>query len=725
MKPRIPAAPRPLARPLAPLVLVAALLLAGCAAQMEHRQGLSLLAEGKSAEAVESLRRASKLEPDNVRYRIDYLDQRAGAVRAILAGADAEREAGRFEAALQRYREALKLEPGNERAKAGIQAVDNERRAGGLLQGVERLLQANQTEQAQEQLKRVLRDSPRNERALAMLRGVEERVEAERLAREEQLAARAAFRRPVSLQFREAPIRMVFEAIAKAGGVNLVIDREVKGDQRTTILVKDAAIEDTLDVILMQHQLDKRVLSGNTLLIYPATAAKQKDLAELKVRTFQLTNIDATFMASIIKTMIKTKDLVTDAKSNTLVMRDTAESVALAERLVAANDLPDAEVMLEVEVLEISSTRASELGLKLPTSLTLSTPATVGGEALTLGALRGLGGNALNVNGMSATLNLMMQDSDTQLLASPRIRTRNKEKARILVGEKLPVITNLISPQQSGQSNVVTGSIQYVEVGIKLEVEPQVYADGDVGIKLNLEVSAVTDTVQTQSGRAYQIGTRSASTALRLHDGETQVMAGLIDDHDRSSAQRVPGLGQIPVLGRLFSNTAGDGKKSEIVLSITPRIIRPQAVAESRFADAWSGTEANVRDRALRIDPLTVLKASSPRPEAAAPQAVAAPEAPAAAVAAPAAAPVPAPAAAPAVPAAAPTAAPATRTALPAPPAATPAAQPARAAPGANGAPVSGFPAALPRPMPGKVAAPVGVATPGAAAGTDPAPRRP
>ena len=150
----------------------------------------------------------------------------------------------------------------------------------------------------------------------------------------------------MTLQFRDTPLRTVFEALARAGDVNLIVDRDVRTDLRSTIFVKDASIEDTLDVILLQNQLDKRLLSSNSLLIYPVSPAKQKELAELKIRTFQLSNVDVAFMANIIKTMLKTRDIVTDAKTNTLVMRDTPEAVALAERLVAANDLPDAEVML-------------------------------------------------------------------------------------------------------------------------------------------------------------------------------------------------------------------------------------------------------------------------------------------------------------------------------------------------------------------------------------------
>lgn len=603
---------------LAPLAL-AILLLAGCSGQYEHYKAMGQMDEGKQLEAIEGLRRASAMEPNNQRFRIDYLTQRNGVVQGLIAAADDDRAAGRADAAMQRYREVMRLEPSNDRARVGLQALDTERRVAALMLNVERLLQANQVDAALEQLRQVLKDSPQQPRAKTLRRQLEDRVEAERLAREEQLAARAAFKRPVTLQFRDASLRMVLEALAKAGNVNLILDREVKGDQRTTVLVKDASIEDTLDVILLQNQLDKRVLNSNSLLIYPATAAKQKELAELRIRTFQLSNVDVGFMANIIKTMLKTKDIVTDVKSNTMVMRDTAEAIALAERLIAANDLPDAEVMLEVEVLEISSSRASEIGLKLPTTFSLSTPAGTTGADQTLGALRALTRNDLLATSLSATLNLMLTDTDTNILASPRIRSRNKEKAKILVGDKLPVITNIISPQVAGQNSVLAGSIQYVDVGIKLEVEPQVYADGDVGIKLNLEVSNVSDTIITEGGRAYAIGSRSAQTVLRLHDGETQILAGLISDDDRQSAAKVPGLGHLPMVGRLFGNNIGDSKKREIVLAVTPRIIRPQAQADLRFADAWSGTEGSLRDRPLRLEPLALVKATASGQAAAAP----------------------------------------------------------------------------------------------------------
>ena len=340
------------------------------------------------------------------------------------------------------------------------------------------------------------------------------------------------------------------------------------------------------------------------MFVYPAVAAKQKEYNELKVRSFQISNIDAAHVANLIKSLLKTKDIVTDARTNTLVMRDTVDAIAVAEKIVAANDVPDPEVMLEVQVLEVSADRLSSLGVKWPDSFALSTPS----SARTVGDLKALTRNDLVASPLGVALNLMLQDTETNILASPRIRARNKEKARILVGDKVPVITNLLTPQQAGQTSVITGSIQYVDVGIKLEVEPQVYTDGDVGIKINLEVSNIAKTIETASGIAYQIGTRSAQTSLRLRDGETQVLAGLINDQDRSTASKVPGLGQVPGLGRLFSTNSGDATKREIVLSITPRIIRPQTLPEARVGDVWSGTESIVRERPLRLDPISTVR---------------------------------------------------------------------------------------------------------------------
>jgi general secretion pathway protein D len=228
---------------------------------------------------------------------------------------------------------------------------------------------------------------------------------------------------------------------------------------------------------------------------------------------------------------------------------------------------------------------------------------------------------------LSVTLNLKLDDTDTNILASPRIRVRNREKARIMIGSRVPVITNAVTPVSTG-TPVVTGSVQYLDVGLQLEVEPDIHLDNEVVIKVKLDVSNIIKQVENkESGTiAYEVGTRNANTVLRLKDGETQILAGLISDADRKSASKVPGLGQIPILGRLFSNHSDDSAKTEIVLSITPRIVGSARLPDVTEVEYWTGTESSVRSDLLNIKPLgsvavTTTAAATPvlrqRPQAA------------------------------------------------------------------------------------------------------------
>jgi general secretion pathway protein D len=196
------------------------------------------------------------------------------------------------------------------------------------------------------------------------------------------------------------------------------------------------------------------------------------------------------------------------------------------------------------------------------------------------------------------TITAKKTDSDVNTLATPRIRVRNKEKAKFLVGDRLPVISSAATPSVTGGTSVYNTSVQYVEVGIKIEAEPTVYADGEVAIRLALEVSSAsapnTDAAKTGT-IAYTIGTRSVNTVLRLKDGQTEVIGGLIQDEDTSGATRVPGLGDIPLLGRLFGKQTDVRNKKEIIMSITPRIVRNNRQVDSDLLEMWSGTENNMR----------------------------------------------------------------------------------------------------------------------------------
>jgi general secretion pathway protein D len=317
--------------------------------------------------------------------------------------------------------------------------------------------------------------------------------------------------------------------------------------------------------------------------------------------------------------MLKTKDVFIDEKLNLLVMRDTPEVIRIAEKLIAAHDRAEPEVVLEVEVLEVARTRLTELGIKWPDQVTFGVLDTTGGALTVADLRRDLGRSATTTVSPSPSVTLTARNTDglTNLLSNPRIRVRNREKARVLVGDRLPVISAIITP--SSTTPITTETVQYLDVGLKLEIEPQVHLDGQVGIRINLEVSTASNRRTTGNGTTvYDIGTRNASTALRLADGETQMLMGLIRDDDRSSAARVPGIGELPVLGRLFSSNLDDRQKTEIVLSITPRVVRNVRRADAQVAEFWSGTEAAYRTQpiALRTTPADAAPAA-PAPAAA------------------------------------------------------------------------------------------------------------
>ncbi|WP_429260372.1 secretin N-terminal domain-containing protein [Paraburkholderia sp. GAS334] len=545
-------------------------------------------------------------DPTNAELKLDYLRDRNAQVNALLDQADELRKTYQFDAAIQKLYAASQIDPTSERGRKIGALIDEDRRDLGILQEADRMMGRGSYASAAERVHRVLLKNPTNALAMQLQKEIDEKIQQQRADKQEKLVASSIMRTPVSLQFRDANVRMVFEALSRTSGLNVIFDRDVRADLKTTIFVTNASLQDTVDMILMQNQLDKKQLNANTLFIYPATPSKQLEYQELKVRTFQLSNVEAKQVQSLLKSLLKIKEVVIDERANTVTIRSTPDTIRVAEEMIAAHDLPEPEVMLEVEVLEVSHERMSDLGIEWPNSFTMSTPST----ANTWGALHHLPINALNVSGLSATANFKLTDTDANLLASPRIRTRNKEKARILIGDKLPVISSSSTPSTSGPS--FTQMIQYIDVGIKLEVEPQVYRDGDVGMKLNLEVSNITKTIQSGNSQtglsslAYQIGTRSASTSLRVRDGESQILGGLISDEDRKSADKVPGLGQLPVLGRLFSDHNGDHVKTEIVLQITPHIVRPQLAADVDTQEVWSGTDVNVHADQLRLDPVTV-----------------------------------------------------------------------------------------------------------------------
>jgi len=584
----------------------AATLFAGCATLDENfLAGRALIDGGKAEEGLTLVERAVRSHPRNAEYRAFWHNQRLNLGVLRTAEAEAAAQRGEYEVAERTYGAALAADPGNSRAAAGLLQLRVERENRALLAEAERHYAAKRFAEAEPILRRMLDNDPRSRAARELLGRVSAaQAEAQR-PRED---AASPLNRQVTLEFRDATLRAVFEAVARSTGVNFVFDKDVRADTRVTFFVRNTRLGDLLRMVLITQQLEHRLLNANSLLIYPGTPQKQKEYQELAVRSFYIGNADVKQTLTMLRTVLKSRDLYVDEKLNLLVMRDTPEAIRLAEKLIAAQDLPEPEVLLELEVLEVKRGALTELGVQWPNTFTVlnivptpTTTTTTGGvvvttsnattttSQLTLQALRRATQASVGVSPNPA-LNLRADDSDVTLLANPRIRVRNRDKAKVHIGDRVPVITT------TATANVgVAESVTYLEVGLKLEVEPNVYLDQDVAIKVGLDVSSIVREVKSNQGTlAYQLGTRNATTSLRVKDGETQVLAGLISDEERKSASKVPLLGDLPIIGRLFGTWRDDRTKTEIVLLITPRVVRSINPAQGYVSQLHAGTEAAV-----------------------------------------------------------------------------------------------------------------------------------
>ncbi len=572
-------------------------LVAACASDALITDARALRNEGRMDEALASLEKATREDPQNHAYRSEYFRLREFAVAQWLVQADSLRAAARFETAAELYRRVLKYDPANARATQGVAQTEVDVRHRALLAEVDKLVKAEKYRDARDVLAPVLAENPAQREARQLQRLIEEKTTKPAVA---LLQLRSSVTKPISLELKDVPLRTVFDVLARAANLNFLFDKDVRADQRTTIVVRDAQVEDVIRLILATNQLEQKVLNETTALIYPNTPQKLREYQDLVVKSFYLSNADVKQTANLIRTILKTRDIFIDEKLNLLVMKDTPNAIRLAEKLIAAQDLAEPEVMLEVEVLEIGYNRLMELGVRFPGSLGVSLVggASAAGASGTPGVLTLPEARSRDQNLVSLTftdplflLSLRQTDGRTNLLANPRIRVKNKEKAKIHIGDRVPVITTTAAVA----GGFVSQSVSYLDVGLQLEVEPLVYLEDDVGIKVGLEVSSITNTINPPGGGTlvYQIGTRKTNTVLRLKDGETQILAGLISDEDRRSASRVPGLGDFPVLGRLFSSTSDTINKTEIVLLITPKLMRNLARPDARTTEFAAGTEAS------------------------------------------------------------------------------------------------------------------------------------
>ena len=535
-------------------------------------EGQQLITQGQLEDGLAKLEQALREEPENKEIRTVLVRSREEVINKLLIDANNKKSAGDLLNAKAVYQRIIDLWPFNERAIAGLEAIELDRRHVDSVTAAKELMAKGDVAKAESIVRSVLQENPNQSHARQLMKHIHAQM-----ARAEvnDLGLDTSFKKTLTIEFKDTDLKSIFEIISRTAGINFVFDKDVRQEAKVSIFVRDNTIEDVLKLLFTTNQLTYKQLNNNTLLIYPNTPAKLKDYQELVVRSFHVAHTDVKQMVAMIRGIVKAKDIYVNEQLNLFIMRDTLEAIRLTEKLVTLNDLAESEVMLDVAILEVSRNNTFLLGPNVPQSATfLGVAGTAAGTPAAAALINQIGFDGLksfSINNQ-ARIDFLHNITQGDILANPRIRVNNREKAKIHVGTKQPFFTANVQP---GINSIVTSTPTFIDLGVKLDVEPRIGLNDDITLKITLEVSSQIGTASGPGGAsAPVVGTRNAETILTIKNGETQVLAGLIENRETRSTKGIAGLLNIPGFDRLLSNQDVKRDKNEVVLLITPRIIR-------------------------------------------------------------------------------------------------------------------------------------------------------
>lgn len=397
---------------------------------------------------------------------------------------------------------------------------------------------------------------------------------------------------PDSLVFREASSRDVLTALARFAGINVVFDPTFR-DVNLSIDLRNTSLEDALTSVTTSTRNFYRVTAPNTVTIVPDTPAKRREYEEEIIRTFYLSNADLKETLDLLRIVVDNRRLSPITGTNAITIKDTPERINAAARVISAIDKARAEVVIAVELLEVDRTRLREYGLQIasPGSPGISGSVDINTDTLTLRDVVNLTtADVFLANVPGLYYRLLKSDTSTRTLANPQLRTSDGIAAQARFGERVPVPVTTFAPIATGGVNQqpIT-SFNYENIGVNIDITPRTHHNDDVSLTLKVEVSNVSG---TGFGDLPTFGNRSISTTIRLKDGETNMLAGLIRDDERRTLEGVPGLSDVPILGRLFAKNRREAQETDIILMMTPRIIRVLDLTEADLRPFRVGRDA-------------------------------------------------------------------------------------------------------------------------------------
>ena len=583
---------RPLMRPAFLLSLVALLTLPALADKAKdlYNKGQDAEARQHYEEAFNFFKQAYDLKPKDLRYRAAFERVRFEAAASVVHHGQQLREEGKLDDALAEFQKALAIDPSLFIAKQELN------RTAKMIND-----QKNPPPQAAgppASLERRVHEAP-GPVELAPISNI-----------------------PITVKLTDKS-DTVYRTIGQLAGINVLFDPDYT-PRPIKVELNGVTLEDALEITALESKTFWRPVTTNTIFVATDNPAKRKELEQSVLKTFYLTNLsqptELQDVVNAIRAVLDVQRVQQLLSQNALVVRGTPDQIALAEKLVEDLDKARPEVIVDIAVMQVSKDRSRTLGLSPPTSATVTlqsnlntttqpvgTTGTTTTSTTTTGSTNGINLNTLgNLNATdfqvtipSANLSALMTNSDTKLLQNPQIRALDGQKASLKIGDRVPVATGSFQPGIGGVgiNPLVNTQFQYLDVGVNIDITPRVHANGEITLKILMDVSAVTG--QQNIGGISQpiIGQRKIEHEIRLKDGEANLLGGIMEDQQTKSLSGIPGLAQIPILRYLFGQTTQDHSENEIVFAIVPHIIRGNDVNEinQRAIDIGTATTIELR----------------------------------------------------------------------------------------------------------------------------------
>ncbi|MGB5080898.1 MAG: secretin N-terminal domain-containing protein [Burkholderiales bacterium] len=566
---------------------LAALALVVACAESPVKRADELAAQDEWLKVVLEYRKALADSPADIEFRSRLRQAELKAADFYYQRGTRLLEQNNLDGAIVQFQQGLASMPDHSKLQQAMTEVIARKEGASLFREGLNLRDAGQLEEARRQFERTLDVYPGHKQAAAALAELKKEYE-EKVSEGLALTSKA----PITLNFRQTDLRQAFEFLAKSFGVNVIFDESVKSVP-VTLFAKDITFEQGLNLLLTTSKTFSKRIGANTILIAPDSKDKRGQYEDHLVRTFHMNSVRAKEVADMLKGLVTIKKIIINEQLNTITIRDTEDVIRLVQRIIENNDRKPAEMVLDVEILEVNRSKSEKLGLDFGTyAFTAAVPAP---GTVPLDSIRSTVRASATLTIPPVTFRFFKQDVDAKILANPKIRVINGKIAKIHIGDRVPLRAATIV-DATGQTRT---TFDYKDIGIRLTFEPTIYLDNSALVKLGLEVSALGANIGSATEPAFSIGTRNAETFMLLRDGETAILGGLIQDEERNTRVKLPGLGDIPVVGSLFTSFDDSANRTDVLLTVTPRVVRGWDVPTRVAREFYSGSENVYSDKPL------------------------------------------------------------------------------------------------------------------------------